>query len=620
MMQRAGEAASARTPLPPAAAIRMAGADHSTGSEMPLSARNLLALVWLVSAVLLCAMNAKLQGWQPADPDDYMRLVQVRDLLEGQAWYDVRQYRIGPPAGADMHWSRLVDLPILAVRLLFGIVLAPAQAETAAMVTVPLLYLLAGQAMLASIVRRLGLPLTAALGAAALVPLFPLLATNFAPFRIDHHTPQLLAALGCASMLLAAPSRKAAVVGGAIAAGWLAISLEGLPLVGVLAALYGVRYLTSGDRSLAPFLAALVAGALVLSLLTRPWSEIAGGACDIVQLGHLAAFGAAAVLAAALPLLPSQRLWQGRLAGLCLLPLICVPILLAALGPCAADPFGGLDPTVRRWWFEFVLEGMPIWRQPISMAAMLVWTPMLVVLGWLEARRTADAGSLQRWTMLALFALAASFYSLFVMRAALAAQIVGLPFAALLIWRYLPRARAIASTAPRLLATVGCLLLATPTGPSALAKPFDRLAAPDPRLVEAGQLADRRKCDYGRLVQIPAALIFAPLDRGPEIIARTHHSVVMAGYHRNAVKMREVIEAFGGDPRAAETRVRASGAAYLLFCGSSIDMAMYRTRRPDNLVNLLAAGRTPAWLEPVKGYENGPLKLYRVRATEPTQP
>jgi hypothetical protein len=587
---------------------------------MPLSTRCLLALVWLVSAVLLSAMHAILQGWQPADPDDYMRLVQVRDLLDGQSWYDVRQYRIGPPAGADMHWSRLVDLPILTVRLVFGVVMAPVLAETAAMVTVPLLYLLAGQAMVASIVRRLGLPLTAALGAAALVPLFPLLATNFAPFRIDHHTPQLLAALGCASMMLTAPSRKAALAGGAIAAGWLAISLEGLPLVGALAALYGVRYVTSGDRSLAPFLAVLGAGALVLSLLTRPWSEIAGNACDIVEVGHLAAFGAAAVLAAALPLLPGQQLWQGRLAALSLLPLVCVPILLAELGTCAADPFSGLDPTVRRWWFEFVLEGMPIWRQPISVAAMLVWTPVLVVLGWLEARRTADADALERWTMLALFALAASLFSFFVMRAALAAQIVGLPFAALLLWRYLPRARAIASTTPRLLATLGCLLLATPTGPSALAKPFDALAVPDPRLVEAGQLADPRKCEYARLRELPAALIFAPLDRGPEIIARTHHSVIMAGYHRNARQMGEVIEAFSGDPREAETRVRASGAAYLLFCGSSIDMAMYRTRRPDNVVNLLAAGRTPAWLEPVKGYENGPLKLYRVRGTGLTQP
>ena len=44
--------------------------------------------------------------------DDYMRLVEVRDLLAGQGWFDLTQYRLDPPAGVVMHWSRVVDVPI----------------------------------------------------------------------------------------------------------------------------------------------------------------------------------------------------------------------------------------------------------------------------------------------------------------------------------------------------------------------------------------------------------------------------------------------------------------------------------------------------------------------------
>ena len=573
----------------------------------------LLLGIWLASALLLSALHAFDQGWQPADPDDFMRMLEVRDLLAGQSWFDVRQYRMDPPTGADMHWSRLVDLPIVALRLLFGIALSPPAADAAAMIAVPLLYLLAAQWMLVSIARRLELPREAALGAAMLVPLFPLLATNFAPFRIDHHTPQLLAALACAAMLLRAPCRKAALASGAIAAAWLTISLEGIPLVAVLAAIYGLRYALSGDRSLAPFLAALGGGSLVMGVTTRPWSELVGGACDVVQFGHMAAFGAGAVLAVLLPHLPLQATRPGRTVALALLPLVCVPIVLASIGACVIDPYRELDPIVRRWWFEFVLEGMPIWRQIISITAMLVWTLVLVLTGLVMARRVSDPSVHERWAMLAILAIAACLMSFAVMRAALIAQILCIPFAVLLLWQFLPRARAIRSAVPRVLTTLACILFATPTGPSALAKPFNELAVPDARLLQAARLTDPRDCDYRSLADLPATLIFAPLDRGPEIALRTPHAVVMSGYHRNGARMRDVIDAYGGDLRDAKAKVRASGARYLLFCASSMDMAMYRTRRPDNLVNALANGRTPAWLEPVSRFSGGPLRLYRVK-------
>ena len=84
------------------------------------SAWLLLAGVVLLTVTLLLLRMAY-NGFDQvlfADNDDAMRMVVVRDFLSGQNWFDHTQYRLNTPWGADMHWSRLVDLPIAALVLL----------------------------------------------------------------------------------------------------------------------------------------------------------------------------------------------------------------------------------------------------------------------------------------------------------------------------------------------------------------------------------------------------------------------------------------------------------------------------------------------------------------------
>ncbi len=58
--------------------------------------------VWGLWCVLTLALAAG-QGFAIDGPDNHMRLFEVRDLLAGQNWFDVTQYRIDPPHGASMH-------------------------------------------------------------------------------------------------------------------------------------------------------------------------------------------------------------------------------------------------------------------------------------------------------------------------------------------------------------------------------------------------------------------------------------------------------------------------------------------------------------------------------------
>ena len=133
---------------------------------------------------------------------------------------------------------------------------------------------------------------------------------------------------------------------GVCAAAWIVISLEGLPLVALLAALYGVRYWLARDRSLAWFLAALTAATAALSLATRPWSEFGGSHCDIILPGHIAAFAVATAVAAMLPLAPGQI---GQAPGWPRLRRFRSSAFRSLSPPLAHVPFTRWERSIR-WW------------------------------------------------------------------------------------------------------------------------------------------------------------------------------------------------------------------------------------------------------------------------------
>jgi hypothetical protein len=72
-----------------------------------------VALAWvMISGLMLVTSYGAIAAMRFPDPDDVMRLMQVRDLLNGQSWFDVHQYRVDAAGGGvPMHWSRLVDVP-----------------------------------------------------------------------------------------------------------------------------------------------------------------------------------------------------------------------------------------------------------------------------------------------------------------------------------------------------------------------------------------------------------------------------------------------------------------------------------------------------------------------------
>ena len=61
------------------------------------------ALLFLAASVWLTLPAINGGVFNALSTDDAMRLVEVRDLIGGQSWFDLFQYRMDPPSGLSMH-------------------------------------------------------------------------------------------------------------------------------------------------------------------------------------------------------------------------------------------------------------------------------------------------------------------------------------------------------------------------------------------------------------------------------------------------------------------------------------------------------------------------------------
>lgn len=571
--------------------------------------------VWLAAAAVLVYTRRNAIGWFAlGDTDDNLRMAQVRALIGGQGWYDLRQYRLDPPLGADIHWSRLVDLPIAGIKLALNPLLGGKSAETVAVAVAPMLPMLLGMFAMALAVRRLISPRAFALGA-GLVLCAHSVRSMWSPLRLDHHGWQLaLLALAVAGLVDRNRVRGGLTVGIATALS-LSIGLEMLLYLALAGALIGLKWVWNAAESLrlGTYGVALGGGSALGYLLFASYANRAP-VCDAlspVWLSVMLMAGALALLLAFLsPATARARLGAAAVAGL------AIAAFYALAWPHCLGRLEGASPELEQLWLSRVREAMPIYKHSWQTMVTIMSLPLIGLVGYAAMlwRHRRDGGALGAWAVVAAPALLAVGLLFWQTRAGPAAQLLSVPGAAGLAWLLVGWFQAQRSVLVRVVGTAGALLLA-----SGLVNQSALLFMPAEKKSKGAALVGEanRKCPtlpaLRPVALQPKGTVLTHVDLGPRLIAVTHHSAITGPYHRNEDDILAVMRAFRGSADEARRTIVQRKVDYVLICPNLSETTIYRADAPNGFYVQLSRGNVPGWLEPIELPDHSPYRMWRVR-------
>jgi hypothetical protein len=581
------------------------------------------------------------QGAMP-DTDDFLRLVQVRDWLAGQGWYDLVQHRMDPPAGADIHWSRLVDMPIAALIAFFSWFTEPVMAGRLATIVWPMLLLCATVLVVVDICRRLApaaSPLLALLFTVACITAL----TEFMPGRIDHHSVQIL--LFCLMLLglVSRPRWWAAPLIGVAASASLTVGAEAMMLVAFFFAWLGLDWARGQDqrgRGLAGAAAGIFLSAPPLYAASFPpaqWFAVHCDANSIVFLSALLGVAGGFALLSALSGAadspkPATRLTM-RLALGGVVGGVLVGVLYGLFPQCAAGPLASMDAELQTRWLVNVSEAQGLFTLMERTPSMLMWVvgycAALTGVALIVLRREAARNP----ALIAVFAAFAISMLLSVIqyRTLRIGMFASIPFCVIFA-QMLGRDIAERFTGSRALgmslqvAAVAMLISppwlaagellfpndrpTTAATPAAHASDSTQAGEPDWRHFNYSLICNEAR-HFERLAALPKGLVMSDINSGPAILANTAHSVVGGPYHRNARAILDIVDFFETDLDKPRQIADARRPDYVVYCDTGMTPDAEEAKSAALTIAIIQ-GRAPQWLERVSPPEER-LAIFRVR-------
>jgi hypothetical protein len=548
------------------------------------------------------------------DTDDNMRIMQVRALLHGQGWYDLRQYRMNPPFGANIHWSRLVDLPIAGLILALRPILGGPGAERWAVALAPLLPYLLLLFSLAITARRLIHPLAYPV---ALLAIFFAGSTNgmFMPERIDHHGWQLaLLALSLAG--IADPNRlRGGLVLGITSAFSLAIGLEMIIYLAIAGAVTVLMWIDEKDEAerLRAYAVSLSAG-IAFSFLVFASYDNRNPVCDALSPVYLSdGLIGGALLYGLAWLSPSD--WKRRIA-LAIAAAAIIGTFHASMWPQCLQKPEHISNEAQRLWMSHVKEARPIYTHGWRIALLMVALPVTGAVGWtlLAWRARKDRDLLRRTIGVTLAAIVASLLLLWQTRTGPAAQMMSAIGAAALVWLLVPIFWG--SKHPTLRVAGGVLAIVIGAG---AVVPFTLNFIPEsrPSAYEASIGRANARCaslwGLHPIALEPKGLVFTFVDLGPRLITLTHHDAITGPYHRNWPQIVDVMNAWrGSSDQAHRIMVDKYHSTYVLSCPRSSTTTIFMSEVPNGFYGQLERGKVPKWLQSVPLPADSPYRMWKV--------
>lgn len=583
----------------------------------------LVVFVWIaVTAVLAAKFVPELVARGLTDPDSQMRLVEVRDYLAGASWTDMTQYRLDPPTGIFMHWSRLVDWPLAMLMHVSQPVVGREMAEIVAVTVWPIGLFLPFILGIVSTARTLG-GRDATLPALAFAVCASPATGAFIPGHITHHNVQL--ALFAVILSLAVRIHKGEIIGvcaGLLAAVSLSIGLETLALIGIvggglaLAWVFEPHRMGRGVNAFGLFFGA---GMLVQRAFMASPAQWLVTACDIASAPYVAlALIGGLGLAGMTWLDPKSQ--SHRLGGLAIIGIAAVGSVAFINPTCLKGPYAQVDPRIIPLWLDHIEEAVSfdsIIRNRPMQAFGLYFTPFLALIPTALAFTLAGRAKRAAWGLVLALLVTGIAVSLWQVRGATFTSLLAVPGIACAVSEI---RRKMQGGNPLLFAASLILAYAIPNQTiAALASGAieARLTgrAGDPQASPSGvddgheayaQCAARES--YARLGLLPPGLVLSESNLGPSILLNTGHSVLGAPYHRNTNGLIDGLTALEAQMGPAFDIVARRHVTYVALCPGDPEINVLTAS--NGLAARLLKGDVPDWLKPVEA--QGPLRIWRV--------
>lgn len=580
---------------------------------------NRTSLFWLTFVAAICLIVSKAvvfgagfhENFAKMGNDDIMRLTVVRDLIAGQSWFDTTQYRIVPPEGLSLHWSRYIDACIAAIILLLSLLVEMDLAEQIAVGIWPTLVFLLTLVILGLGTRRVFDAPAASFAMLCLV-IWPLTAdVHSRPGNLDHHNVQSLMMLVMVlGIIWPDGARRAGLVAGLSASFSLAVGLESVLFIVVAGLVLVVRSAIGAERSrLVAFCIALVVGSCLLWLGQAPPATRLMPVCDQLGTPMLGLVGVAAV-GSLLPLMILRGSdWPAMILGATVvLTVVGLSAVWPLLGPCISGPYGNLPEALKTYITTSIVEAKPalVYAKTNAVSAFIFLLPVFAAVllgGWRWFTRSNDVPRQENTAlgMLLVFCVFGLGFVLYQIRTvimvATIVPIIGGVVMAQMLASYLKSRDALQG----LLMLGAQITFIAPT----LIVPSIQTLLPDASQTNG---LSRAVCGTYKSLQnlndVPPGVILSHGNLGASIIWATHHDALSAPYHRSAAALGNGILPFAMEDTEMEAYVRDTAATHLLLCrGQTFD---------GTFATSLAAGARVGWLVPVL-LDDDALMLFALR-------
>ena len=581
----------------------------------------LAALVY--AAIVIVAqliIHRNLADYVGPDNDDAMRLVEVRDFLAGQGWFDMMQYRLGLAGGTLMHWSRFIDLPIASLILFFRMFLSPEGAEAAALTVWPLMLVLPLMFFMGLAGRRIagveGMHFSLILTA-----LFVLLSPRFVPGSIDHDNVQLgLVALTVAMLVDEGYRPRNFAIAAITLAIQLGIGAETTPFVAVACMSVACLWAWKGEifapaaKAFALTLTIAVSAAFFSLVPPRLYSMIT---CDNLSLGFygITSAGCVGLLLSSIFASRLSRPW--RIAILAVNGAFVFAITVALAPQCLRNPLSDLDPMLVDFWLSRVTEAQSIIsvanRQPDTLGVFYA-TGLLAMLVCAFRILRGTRPSLHAMLM-ALIAIN-WVITLVQVRGTEFANLLAIPPLALMIAELRKNYMADPRNLRAILLYAGTLLASVPAvwavgGALASKGVVNGLMVAAP--VKAEETANCTSRQALRpIADLEPGVVAAASNLGAPLLRFTPHRTLSGPYHRDPDGMMAELLIGLAEPQQAEALLHEAKVTIVAFCKGDPQVELVSERAPRGLYAQLSAGHVPAYLEPIAASAESDVQFFRV--------